>query len=158
MIEVCDVLKPFGDATDIAQGNKTVSINFVIPTILDLNSHLKKYLNIVRYCRVLCNSLLISLQRRFYGIFQNCGLVNHYERTGDPPFVDNVYLMASALDPMFAYHWIDIDVEVEHNEAQTSQGQHIIKRKIEELVVKGAVLARKTASSRIIAEIFYLKI
>ena len=61
--------------------------------------------------------------------------------------------MASALDPMFAYHWIDIDVEVEHNEAQTSQAQHIIKRKIEELIVKeGEALARKTASSKVIAE------
>ena len=61
--------------------------------------------------------------------------------------------MASALDPMFAYHWIDIDVEVEHNEAQTSQAQHIIKRKIEELIVKeGEALARKTASNKVIAE------
>ena len=40
--EVCDVLKPFADATDITQGNKTVTIRFVIPTILDLNGHLKK--------------------------------------------------------------------------------------------------------------------
>ena len=38
--EVCDVLKPFANA--ITQGNKTVTISFVIPTILDLNSHLKK--------------------------------------------------------------------------------------------------------------------
>ena len=37
--EACDVLKPFADATDITQGNKTVTISFVIPTILDLNSH-----------------------------------------------------------------------------------------------------------------------
>ena len=126
----------------------------MIPTILDLNSHLKKkYFNVVRHCRTLCNYLLTSLQRRFYGIFQNCGLVKQYEGTVDPPFVDNVYLMASALDPTFAYHWIDIDVEVEHNEAQTSQVQHNIKRKIEELFVKeGEALARKTASSRIIAE------
>ena len=61
--------------------------------------------------------------------------------------------MASAMDLMFAYHWIYIGVEIEHYEAQTSQAQHIIKRKIEELIVKeGEVLARKTASSRIIAE------
>ena len=53
---------------------------------------------------------------------------------------------------MFAYHWIDINVEVEHNEAQISEAQHIIKRKIEELFVKEEALARKTASSRIIAE------
>ena len=125
----------------------------MIPTILDLNSHLKKCLNAVRHCRALCNSLLTLLQRRFYGIFQNCDLVEQLEGTGDPPFVNNVYLMASALDPMFAYHWIDIDVEVEHNVAQTSQAQHIIKRKIEELIVKeGEALARKTASSKVIAE------
>ena len=61
-------------------------------------------------------------------------------------------MMSSALDPMFAYHWIDIDVEVEHNEAQTSQAQYTIKWKIEELVVKEKALARRTASSRVIAE------
>ena len=62
-------------------------------------------------------------------------------------------MTASTLDPMFAYHWIDIDVEVEHNEAQTSQAQDIIKRKIKELIVKeGEALARKTTSSRVIAE------
>ena len=45
---------------------------------------------------------------------------------------------------MFAYHWIDIDVEVEHDKAQTSQAQHIIKCKIEELVLKEReALARK---------------
>ena len=71
--------------------------------------------------RALCNSLLTSLQRPFYGIFQSCGLVKQYEGTGDPPFVNNVYMMASTLDSMFAYHWIDIDVKVEHNKAQTSQ-------------------------------------
>ena len=59
--------------------------------------------------------------------------------------------MASALDPIFAYHWIDTDLEIEHNEAQTSQAQHIIKRKNEELVLKKEVLT-KNASSSIIAK------
>ena len=44
---------------------------------------------------------------------------------------------------MFAYHWIDIDVEVKHNEAQTSQAQHIIKCKIEKLVVKRRSIGKK---------------
>ena len=51
-------------------------------------------------------------------------------------FVDIVYLMASAFDPIFAYHWIDIDVDAEHNEAQISHTEQNTKCKIEELIVK----------------------
>ena len=48
--EVCDVLKPFADATDITQGSETVTISFVIPTILDLNSHLKNASALCKFC------------------------------------------------------------------------------------------------------------
>ena len=54
-----------------------------------------------------------------------------------PPIFDlNGHLMASAFDPIFAYHWIDIDVDAEHNEAQISHAEQNTKCKIEELIVK----------------------
>ena len=123
-----------------------MTISCVIPTILDLNGHLRKSRNTVRYCRALCNVLLTSFQRRFYEIFQNCGILKQVEdlREEKLPFVDNIYLLASALDPLFSYHWIEIDVEMEHDEALTSRARHDTKRKIEELIVKeGQALARK---------------
>ena len=85
--------------------------------------------------------MLTSLQRRFYGIFQNCDMVKQYESIVDPPFVNNVYLMASALDPTLAHHATVIDVEIQDNKAQTSHVQQKTKSKIEELIVKEKALA-----------------
>ena len=69
LIEICDVLKPFADATDLTQGDKCVTISSVTLTILDLYGHLRKSRSTVCYCRALCNVLLTSIQRRFCGIF-----------------------------------------------------------------------------------------
>ena len=53
-----------------------------------------------------------------------------------PPFVDNIYLLVSALDPLFSYGWIEIDIEIEHDKALTSGARNDTKRKIEELIAK----------------------
>ena len=34
MINTCDILKPFAEATGLAQSDKSVTISFVIPTVL----------------------------------------------------------------------------------------------------------------------------
>ena len=80
-------------------------------------------------------------------------MVKQYKCIGDPPFVDNVYFMASAFDPIFAYHWIDIDVDAELNEAQVSHAEQNTKRNIKELIIKeGEAVARTTTLSRVIAK------
>ena len=81
---------------------------------------------------MLFNSLLTSMQPRFHGTFQDCSTLKQYKSIGNPPFVGNFYLMASALDPVIAYHWVDIDVEIEHHRAQTSHAQQNTKSTIED--------------------------
>ena len=55
-------------------------------------------------------------------------------------------MFATALDPMFAFRCIVIDLEAKFDEAQTSNAQQNTSCKIEELMVKEAeVLARKAA-------------
>ena len=39
-------MPPFADAIDIIQENKSVTIGYVVPTILDLDDHLEKCLNV----------------------------------------------------------------------------------------------------------------
>ncbi len=40
--ELSEILGPFSEATDLTQGEKSVSISMVVPTVLDLNTHLLK--------------------------------------------------------------------------------------------------------------------
>ena len=51
------------------------------------------------------------------------------------PFLENVYFMSAVLDPVFACHWIDMDV-VDGDEIQTNRARSSTRQMIEELVVK----------------------
>lgn len=57
-----DVLQPFGEATDLSQGEKLVTISAVVPCILSLNHHLENHKESVRYLGGLIRSLQESLQ------------------------------------------------------------------------------------------------
>ena len=136
MIDVCDILKPFAEATDLTQGDKSVTISFVVPTVLDLYSHLDRCQGTSCHCRSLINALKKSLQTRFLGIFEKCKMLGPFG--GEMvPFSENVYFMAAVLDPVFACHWIDVDVVCD-DEEQTNRARSSTRRMLEELVVKEA--------------------
>jgi len=94
-----------------------VTINMVLPTVLDLHTHLISLKSSVRYCRAIVDALLMSLRKRFGGIFENCGmsgLLLPQQRSMEGvrlPFCEKVYLLASALDPRFYFHWADIEIQ-----------------------------------------------
>ena len=94
-------------------GDQMVTISLVVPTVLDLNSHLKKKRDSARHCRPLVNALLESLLRRFKGIFLNCQMTEPSPGSHDEPFVDKVYPLSTVLDPQFSLHWVDIDVLID---------------------------------------------
>ena len=48
--ELCDILKPFAQATDLTQGEKCVTVSAVLPSVLSLNNHLEKLKQQVGYC------------------------------------------------------------------------------------------------------------
>ena len=136
MIDICTILKPFAEATDLTQSDKSVTISFVVPTVLDLYSHLSKCQITSRQCRSLINALKKSLEIRFYGIFEKCKMLSPF--CGESaPFSDNLYFVAAVLDPVFACHWIDVDV-VGCDELQTNQVRSSTKQMIEQLVIKEA--------------------
>uniref|UniRef100_A0A4W6C0P2 HAT C-terminal dimerisation domain-containing protein n=1 Tax=Lates calcarifer TaxID=8187 RepID=A0A4W6C0P2_LATCA len=86
--ELVDILKPFGEATDLTQGEKFITISAVVPSILSLNYHLEKLKPQV--------------------CFLNNGVT--------APFSDPVYLKAAALDPAFSLLWVEPHVLVKEQE------------------------------------------
>uniref|UniRef100_A0A3B4ZNS1 Uncharacterized protein n=1 Tax=Stegastes partitus TaxID=144197 RepID=A0A3B4ZNS1_9TELE len=67
--ELCTVLAPLSEATDLTKGEKSVTISMVVPTVLDLNTHLLKMEETRMQCRPLVKALRQSLMKRFSGIF-----------------------------------------------------------------------------------------
>eukprot|EP00063_Salmo_salar_P091248 XP_014066083.1 PREDICTED: uncharacterized protein LOC106610928 [Salmo salar] len=121
--ELVDILKPFGEATDITQGEKIVTISSVVPSVLSLNRHLEQRKPQVHFLSGLVRSLQVSLNKRFLGIFINVKMV----RTQDgitAPFSDPVYLKAAALDPALSLMWVEHLLLVKEEVSQRVKGKY----------------------------------
>ncbi|XP_073473983.1 uncharacterized protein [Aquarana catesbeiana] len=106
---------PFGEATDLSQGEKLVTISAVVPCILSLNHHLENHKESVRYLGGLICSLQESLQRLFEGIFVNVRMADEQNDVATLPFSDPLYLIAAVLDPSFGTMWLTHDVLTTEN-------------------------------------------
>ncbi|XP_012987522.4 uncharacterized protein LOC106023872 [Esox lucius] len=104
--ELVDILKPFGEATDLTQGEKVITISAVVPSVLSLNHHLEKLKPQVRFLSGLVRGLQASLIKIFLGIFINVKIAQSEEGI-TAPFSNTVYLKAAALDPAFCLLWIE---------------------------------------------------
>ncbi|TRY64836.1 hypothetical protein DNTS_022242 [Danionella cerebrum] len=129
--ELVDILKPFGEATDLTQGEKVITISAVVPSVLSLNHHLEKLKPQVRFLSGLVRSLQTSLKKRFLGIFTNVKMAQSQE--GIPaPFSDTIYLKAAALDPAFALLW------VEHHVLVSRDIKVEVAQRVKELILQDA--------------------
>nr|XP_046223416.1 uncharacterized protein LOC124046739 [Oncorhynchus gorbuscha] len=129
--ELVDILKPFGEATDMTQGEKIVTISSVVPSVLSLNHHLEQRKPHVHFLSGLVRSLQASLNKRFLGIFINVKMA----RTQDgitAPFSDPVYLKAAALDPAFSLMW------VEHHVLVKEEVKEEVAQRVKELILEDA--------------------
>nr|XP_055032707.1 uncharacterized protein LOC129421310 [Misgurnus anguillicaudatus] len=99
------VLFPFPEATE---GEKMVTVSMVVPTVLDLNTHLLQISESRIHCWPLATTLRQSLLKRFSGIFVRTKIV---EQNGEEDqFNNNVYFLATMLNPKFGLNWVDLDV------------------------------------------------
>uniref|UniRef100_A0A9J8C8A2 HAT C-terminal dimerisation domain-containing protein n=1 Tax=Cyprinus carpio carpio TaxID=630221 RepID=A0A9J8C8A2_CYPCA len=129
--ELVDILKPFGEATDLTQGEKVITISAVVPSVLSLNHHLEKLKPQVRFLSGLVRGLQASLKKRFLGIFINVKMAQSQEGI-TAPFSDTVYLKAAALDPTFCLLWIEPHVLVNRDiKAEVAQ-------RVKELILQDA--------------------
>lgn len=130
MKELLDILKPFGEATDLTQGENVVTISFVLPSVLSLNHHLEKLKSEVTFLRGFVRALQASLKKRFIGIFINVKMDDDQEGIS-APFSDPVYLKAAALDHVFSLQWVEPHVmvtpDVKEEVAEKVKGKPIVQ-------------------------------
>uniref|UniRef100_A0A669DT20 HAT C-terminal dimerisation domain-containing protein n=2 Tax=Oreochromis niloticus TaxID=8128 RepID=A0A669DT20_ORENI len=129
--EMVDILKPFGEATDLTQGEKIVTISAVVPCVLSLNHHLEKLKPQVRFLNGLVRSLQASLNKRFLGIFISVRMARAEDGI-TAPFSDPVYLKAAALDPAFSLLW------VEHHVLGSCDIKAEVTQKVKDLILQDA--------------------
>uniref|UniRef100_A0A673G3B6 HAT C-terminal dimerisation domain-containing protein n=1 Tax=Sinocyclocheilus rhinocerous TaxID=307959 RepID=A0A673G3B6_9TELE len=80
--ELCLILGPFAEATELTEGEKIITISMVVPTVLDLNTHLIQMDSPKSLC-----------------IFIALHMADH-----------EIYAQAAMLDPQFGMSWVDMDV------------------------------------------------
>jgi hypothetical protein len=90
--EMCDMLKPFEDATMFAQKENTVSASLVVPCVRGLK-HKMRNLNVKYNCNLM-TGLREAVDRR----------LTQYEES-------DVYVLASVLDPRFKLRWCPSEEE-----------------------------------------------
>ena len=56
------------------------------------------------------NNLTISLKKRFRGIFVGVAMDSQDLPCDNLPFSENIYFLASIVDPRFNLRWISVDV------------------------------------------------
>jgi len=122
--EVVRILLHFCEATDLTQGDKTVTISCVTPIVLSLDKQLQQPSNL---CSSFVSALRSSLRDRFAGIFVQLEIINPgacHDESSTSRFNSCLFLIASALDPVYAFHWL------QHHPGQRSRGTnplHIIQ-------------------------------
>ncbi|XP_073727136.1 uncharacterized protein [Misgurnus anguillicaudatus] len=112
------VLDPFLEATNLTQGEKTVTVSVVVPCVLTLHSHLQEVRERVRYCGPLVRALEKSMKARFTEIFSEVMMPGCEPEEGRGPtkFPFTIaYFVASVLDSAFGFQWLEHDVQLDNS-------------------------------------------
>jgi len=109
--ELVKILAPFAEATDLTQGESMVTISCTVPILLSLHNILQSFLVSSTTFSAFIQRLLTSLLDRFSGLYSLLGVrplasSGTGSRSKPASFQSNVFLMAAALDPAYAFHWI----------------------------------------------------
>lgn len=83
LTDLCALLEPFSEATDLTEGDTAVTIRMVVPTILDLRRHLIKMEVYLPQIVTIVRAMKKSLEKRFSGIFRK---INMEEGDPEQPF------------------------------------------------------------------------
>ncbi|XP_078028258.1 uncharacterized protein LOC144464617 [Epinephelus lanceolatus] len=100
--ELVDILKPFGEATDLTQGERVITISAVVPSVLSFNHHLEKLKPQVSFLSVLVRSLQASLNKRFLGIFINVKMARTQDGITAPFFPHNLIQLTATIIMYFS--------------------------------------------------------
>ncbi|XDV31501.1 hypothetical protein PO909_002492 [Leuciscus waleckii] len=131
--DLTSILAPFAEATNLTEGGKVVTISIIVPTVLDLNTHLIKCETTHILCRPIARALHGSLKKRFQGIFEQFDMAG---KTGkEEPFNNKIYTLATMLDPQFGLNWVDLDVMCKQGAAYQRRYREDQKKSLKETLV-----------------------
>ncbi|XP_056140908.1 uncharacterized protein LOC130116856 isoform X1 [Lampris incognitus] len=129
--ELIEVLDPFLVATNLTQGETTVTISVIVPCVLTLRCHLQEIREKARYCGPLVRALESSLKTRFAEVFSAVKIPGCEPAEGRGPTkfpFTNAYFIASVLDPAFGFQWLEHDVQLD------SDIRDVLKTEIKEYI------------------------
>ncbi|XP_078026436.1 zinc finger BED domain-containing protein 4-like [Epinephelus lanceolatus] len=131
--DLCTVLEPFSEATDLTEGDTVVTISMVVPTVLDLRTHLNKMEVQLPQIVTIVRALKKSLEKRFSGIFRRINM-----EQGDPeePFNHRIYFLAAMLDPQFGLSWVDLDVHNGESSPALKRFRDDLKKSLTDLLIR----------------------
>lgn len=91
IVEYCKIMKPLADALDILQGDKNVSVGYLLPTLAVLKAKMKalEHKRGNPLCEDLIKAIIVGLEKRFDDLFE-----------------DEELIIAAILHPMFKTTWI----------------------------------------------------
>ncbi len=138
--ELVTILQPFAEVTNVVQGDKCITVSHVVPSVVQLTKTLTQLLTTIQYQLPMVKKLLRSLYERFRGIFELLGLripptvvLTAQSASKNLHFTSDVYVCATALDPLHGYRWLDkCDL--------TSEAKETLKNKLNGWLVGMAVL------------------
>lgn len=91
-------------------GEHYVTVSYVLPCLLSLNTHLHEMKRQSKHCKSLIDGLMTSMRRRFAGIFNKAQIIKRDTTTDVSAFSDDIYFVSAVLNPMFCLRWIDCDI------------------------------------------------
>lgn len=114
LAEACEMLDPFAEATELTEGEKTVTISSVLPAVLKLERHLQVFSTKAKYCAPMAKALANSLHRRFAGMLHVASPSSSRQPGAQlgKDFASHIYLIAPFFDPKFRLQWIDKDTRL----------------------------------------------
>jgi hypothetical protein len=109
--ELVQILEPFAEATDVTQGDKSITISCVVPVIVSLDRILSDYSMTIKFLAPMVRELHNSLFQRFRGLFVQLSIPEPRgfvasDRCRDLNFDSRLFLLAAALDPHHSFQWL----------------------------------------------------
>ncbi|XP_050958759.1 zinc finger BED domain-containing protein 4-like [Labeo rohita] len=132
LTDLCALLEPFSEATDLTEGDTAVTISMVVPTILDLRTHLIKMEVHLPQIVTIVRAMKKSLEKRFSGIFRR---INMDEGDPEQPFNHRIYFLAAMLDPQFGLSWVDLDVQNGESGPALKRFRDDLKKSLTDLLI-----------------------
>ena len=116
-----DVLDPFFEATQLTEGERTVTISFALPSVLSLIKQLQDMIDKqqLKFCSSLCNGLLKSLRTRFSGMLTRMQMNAQPDvDVNSMPYGSDIYIIAAHFDTRFKFQWVESYVDPNQEQVQ----------------------------------------